>query len=50
MNTVADSLVDSNFYGAYPLYIFTTDGIFALRAGSGEVLYAGTGRSLTTTR
>lgn len=42
MNTVADSLVDSNFYGAYPLYIFTTDGIFALRAGSGEVLYAGT--------
>lgn len=42
MNTVADSLVDSNFYGAYPLYIFTADGIFALRAGSGEVLYAGT--------
>lgn len=42
MNSVADSLVDSNFYGAYPLYIFTTDGIFALRAGSGEVLYAGT--------
>ena len=42
LNTVADSLVDSNFYGAYPLYIFTTDGIFALRAGSGEVLYAGT--------
>lgn len=42
MNTVADSLVDSNFYGNYPLYIFTTDGIFALRSGSGEVLYAGT--------
>ena len=42
MNTVADSLVDSNFYGNYPLYIFTSDGIFALRAGSGEVLYADT--------
>lgn len=42
MNTVADSLVDSNFYGNYPLYIFTSNGIFALQAGSGEVLYAGT--------
>ncbi|MBO7315483.1 MAG: hypothetical protein J6U49_07450 [Alistipes sp.] len=42
MNSVADALADSTFYGAYPLYIFTTDGIFALRAGSGQVLYAGT--------
>lgn len=42
MNTIADSLVDSTFYGNYPLYIFTTDGIFALRAGSGEILYLGT--------
>lgn len=42
MNSVADALADSTFFGTYPLYIFTTDGIFALRAGSGEVLYAGT--------
>lgn len=42
MNSVADALADSTFYGNFPLYIFTTDGIFALRAGSGQVLYAGT--------
>ena len=39
INSVADTLVESTFFGAYPLYIFTSDGIFALAAGSGKVLY-----------
>lgn len=42
INSVADTLVESNFFGAYPLYIFTSDGIFALAAGSGEILYGNT--------
>ena len=42
INSVADTLVESNFYGAFPLYIFTSDGIFALAAGTGEILYGST--------
>ena len=41
LSTIADAQPDSTFYGAFPLYTFTSDGIFALRAGQGEVLYAG---------
>jgi hypothetical protein len=41
LNTIADQQPDSTFYGVFPLYIFTSDGIFALRAGQGEILYAG---------
>ena len=42
INSIADTLVESNFFGAYPLYICTNDGIFALAAGSGNVLYGNT--------
>ena len=42
INSVADTLVESNFFGAYPLYIFSSDGIFALSAGSGNILYGST--------
>lgn len=42
LSTIADAQPDSTFYGVFPLYVFTSDGIFALRAGQGEVLYSGT--------
>lgn len=32
--------LSSGQYGDFPLYIFCTDGIFALRAGSGDALYS----------
>lgn len=36
----ATAALSQGQYGEFPLYVFTSDGIWALRQGSGEVLYA----------
>ena len=36
----ATAALSQGQYGVFPLYVFTSDGIWALRQGSGEVLYA----------
>lgn len=36
----ATAALSQGQYGEFPLYVFTTDGIWALRQGSGDVLYA----------
>jgi hypothetical protein len=39
MATIAIRIPEGSF-GQYPLYVFTTNGIYALSVGTGEVLYA----------
>lgn len=36
----ATAALSQGQYGEFPLYVFTTDGIWALRQGSGDILYA----------
>lgn len=36
----ATAALSQGQYGEFPLYVFTSDGIWALRQGSGDVLYA----------
>lgn len=36
----ATAALSQGQYGEFPLYVFTTDGIWALRQGSGNMLYA----------
>ena len=39
LSTIAIRIPEGSF-GQYPLYVFTTNGIYALSTGEGEVLYA----------
>ena len=41
VNSGAIEMSDAKF-GEFPLYIFTTEGVFAMQSGQGEVLYAST--------